>query len=66
MNRNMLAGAGALMFGGLFVFFYVYTSAYEETETGGAAVSVLVAIEDIPLGEPVRAEWVSVRDLPQT
>jgi len=66
MNRNMLAAAGALIFGGLFLFFYVYTTAYTETETGGAPVEVLVALEDIPLGEPVRAEWVTTRELPQT
>jgi pilus assembly protein CpaB len=66
VNRNLLAAAGALTFGGLFLFFYVYTSAFEETETGGAPIPVLVALEDIPLGEPVRAEWVTVRDLPQT
>jgi pilus assembly protein CpaB len=66
MNRNMLAAAGALIFGGLFVFFYVYTGAYVSTETGGVPVQVLYAVEDIPLGEPVRAEWVAARDLPTT
>lgn len=66
MNRNLLATSGALVLGGLFLFFYVYTSAFQETETGGTPVSVLVALEDIPLGEPVRAEWVVTRDIPQT
>ncbi len=66
MNRNLLAASGALTLGGLFLFFYVYTQAYQETETGGAPIEVLVALEDIPLGEPVRAEWVTTRELPQT
>ena len=66
MNRNLLALAGALTFGGLFLFFYVYTTAFQATETGGAPVEVLVALVDIPLGEPVRAEWVVTRELPQT
>jgi pilus assembly protein CpaB len=66
MNRNILAASFALIFGGLFLFFSVYTSAYQETETGGLPVEVLVALEDIPLGEPVRAEWVTTRELPQT
>ncbi len=65
MNRNMLAAAGALIFGGLFVFFGVYTDAYTATETGGAPIAVIVALEDIPLGEPVAAEWLTVRDIPQ-
>lgn len=66
MNRNLLAASGALILGGLFIFFYVYTSAFIETETGGVPVEVLVALEDIPLGEPVRAEWVTTREIPQT
>lgn len=66
MNRNLLSAAGALMAGGLFVFVYVYMNAFMETETGGQPVQVLMALEDIPLGEPVRAEWISSRDLPQT
>ncbi len=66
MNRNLLTAAFALMVGGLFVFVYVYMNAFMETETGGAPVQVLMALEDIPLGEPVRAEWISSRDLPQT
>ncbi len=66
MNRNMLAAAGGLIIGGLFIFFYVYTGAFVETETGGAPIEVLVALEDIPLGEPVRAEWITTRELPQT
>jgi pilus assembly protein CpaB len=66
MNRNMLAAAGALILGGLFIFFGVYTDAYTQTETGGAPISVIVALEDIPLGEPVAAEWLTVRDIPQT
>lgn len=66
MNRNLLAAAAGLTFGGLFIFFYVYTSAFVETETGGAPIEVLVALEDIPIGEPVRAEWVTTREIPQT
>jgi len=66
MNRNMLAGAGASIIGGLFIFFYVYTSAFVETETGGTPMQVLYAVEEIPLGEPVHAEWVAARDLPST
>jgi len=66
VNRNLLAASGALTFGGLFLFFYVYMDAFQQTETGGAPVEVLMALEDIPLGEPVRAEWVTTRELPQT
>ena len=65
MNRNMLAAAFALIVGGLFLFFYVYQNAFLATETGGTPMQVLFALEDIPLGEPVRAEWVASRDLPQ-
>jgi pilus assembly protein CpaB len=66
MNRNMLAASGALILGGLFIFFGVYTDAFQATETGGTPVSVIVALEDIPLGEPVAAEWLTTRDIPRT
>ncbi len=62
----MLAAAGALILGGLFIFFGVYPDAYIATETGGAPIPVIVALEDIPLGEPVAAEWLTIREIPQT
>jgi pilus assembly protein CpaB len=67
MNRNLLATSGALVVGGLFLFFGVYTVQFlASPETGGAPIQIIVALEDIPLGEPVRAEWITTRDLPQS
>lgn len=64
MNRTLLILAGALFFGGLFVV-YLYREEFIANETGGVPVPVLVAFIDIPIGVPVRDEWLTVRYIPE-
>ena len=64
MNRTMLMLSAALFVGGLVVF-GLYTDAYTQAATGGVMVEVLAAGQDIDLGEPVRAEWLTTKALPQ-
>lgn len=63
MNRTLLMVAGALFFGGLFVT-SMYQDEFIRTDTGGRPVEVLVALIDIPIGQPLRDEWVTTRWLP--
>jgi pilus assembly protein CpaB len=65
MNRTLLILAGALIVAGIAVF-YVYADAYVQEETGGPRVPVVAAAYDIPFGEPMRAEWLTVKELPQS
>nr|MDQ3037841.1 Flp pilus assembly protein CpaB [Myxococcota bacterium] len=65
MNRTLLILSGALLVGGFFVF-WLYQQQFRANETGGAMVPVVTAVIDIPLGEPVRAEWLTTREVPQT
>lgn len=64
MNRTLLILAGSLFFGGLFVV-YLYREAFIANETGGVPIPVLVALIDIPIGVPVRDEWLMVRSIPE-
>jgi pilus assembly protein CpaB len=64
MNRTLLILAGALFFGGLFVV-HLYREAYIADETGGTPIPVLVAFIDIPIGVPVRDEWLAIREIPE-
>lgn len=56
--------AAALFFGGLFVT-SMYQDAFILHDTGGRPIEVLVAAIDIPIGQPVRDEWVTTRVLPE-
>ena len=64
MNRTFLILAGALLAGGI-ALMYVYMDAYIEDRTGGTRVLVVTAARDIPFGEPMEAEWLTVREIPQ-
>ncbi len=61
----MLILAGALMLGGAAVF-VLYMESYIREETGGARVLVLTAAQDIPFGQPMQAEWLTVDELPES
>lgn len=65
MNRTFLIVAAALFFGGLFV-----TSMYQDEfilhDTGGRPIEVLMAAVDIPIGQPVRDEWITTRLIPES
>ena len=65
MNRTFLIVAAALFFGGLFVT-SMYQDEFIQNDTGGRPVEVLVALIDIPIGTPVRDEWVTTRLLPES
>jgi pilus assembly protein CpaB len=64
MNRTLLILAGALILAGVAVFM-VYTDAYVREETGGPRVLVLTAAVDVPFGQPMQADWMTVSELPQ-
>jgi pilus assembly protein CpaB len=64
MNRTLLILAGALIVAAGAVF-VLYTDAYVQDETGGPRVLVLIAAQDIPFGQPMRAEWMTLSELPQ-
>lgn len=63
MNRTFLILSGALFFGGLFVV-HLYRETFIANETGGTPVPVLTAFIDIPIGTPIRDEWLSYREIP--
>jgi pilus assembly protein CpaB len=65
MNRTLLLASACLLVGG-FVVFGLYQQAYVEESAGGPPVEVLVAAIDIQLGQPVRQEWLTTRELPQS
>jgi pilus assembly protein CpaB len=64
MSRTLLILAGALFVGGLFVV-YLYREEFIASEIGGAPIPVLVAFIDIPIGVPVRDEWLTERTIPE-
>lgn len=65
MNRTLLILSGALLVGGFFVF-WLYQQQFRADETGGTMVPVVAAAIDIQLGVPVRAEWLTTKDIPQS
>lgn len=65
MNRTLLLLSAALLVGGIAVF-YVYMEEFRAEEAGGEMVEVLTAAVDIPLGQPVRQDWLTTKDLPQS
>lgn len=46
--------------------FLKYQQEFVLHHTGGTPVEVLVAARDIPIGEPVRDEWLSTRSIPRS
>lgn len=65
MNRTLLMVAAALLIGG-FAAFYLYQEQFRADEAGGPMIEVLSASIDIPLGTPVRAEWLTTKEIPQS
>jgi pilus assembly protein CpaB len=53
----------ALILAGIVVM-YLYQEQYRLERSGGRPVDVVMASQDIPFGEPVRAEWLATRSLP--
>ena len=60
MMRVPLLSSLALVLGGLVVV-YLYQEQFRLERSGGPAVEVVTATQDIPFGEPIRAEWDTVR-----
>lgn len=65
MNRTLLMLSGGLLVGGFFVF-WLYQQQFRADETGGTMIPVVAALVDIELGTPVRAEWLSTKDIPRS
>lgn len=63
MTRTLLILASALVIAGIIVI-TLYRSAFIAERSGGAPVSVVVARQTIPFGEPVRLEMLTTRILP--
>lgn len=65
MNRTLLILSAALLVGGFFVF-WLYMQSFRAEEAGGPMIPVVTAAIDIDLGTPVRAEWLTTKDIPQS
>lgn len=65
MNRTLLILAVALVLGGVAVFL-LYQETYIRDETGGMRVLVVTAAQDIPFGQPMQAEWLTLEEVPQS
>jgi pilus assembly protein CpaB len=63
MTRNFLLIAAALVAVGILVV-TLYRGKFIEERAGGEPISVVVARQTIPFGEPVRLEWLTTRILP--
>lgn len=64
MKRTPLMASVALVLAG-FVVMYLYQEQYRVERSGGRPIDVVMAAQDIPFGEPVRAEWLATKSLPQ-
>lgn len=64
MKRTPLLASVALILGGMVVM-YLYQEQFRIERSGGPPVDVVMAAQDIPFGEPVRAEWLATRSLPR-
>jgi len=64
MSRTLLLISAALLVGGLFLF-WLYKEEFRARETGGPPVAVLAAARDIELGQPIRQEWLTTKEIPQ-
>jgi pilus assembly protein CpaB len=65
VNRTLLILAGAMIVAGGAVF-YLYQEGFIREETGGPRVLVLTAAYDIPFGQPMQADWLTVEELPES
>jgi pilus assembly protein CpaB len=65
MNRTMLILSGALLVAGI-ALFYVYSATFMRDETGGQRMHVIAAAVDIPFGQPIRAEWLTTKEIPES
>jgi pilus assembly protein CpaB len=65
MNRTLLLLSGALLAIGAVVF-WLYQEQFRAEEAGGASVEVIAAAIDIELGQPVRAEWLTLKEIPES
>lgn len=63
MTRTLLLIAAALVACGIFVV-TLYRSKFIEERAGGEPITVVVARQTIPFGEPVRLEWLTTRQIP--
>lgn len=63
MTRTLLLIAAALVACGIFVV-TLYRSKFIEERAGGEPITVVVARQTIPFGEPVRLEWLTTRAIP--
>jgi pilus assembly protein CpaB len=65
MNAKALLAALAAAAAGI-VMLFLYMERFENEASGGPAVRVVTAIDDIPLGTAVTQEMLGYRDLPQS
>jgi pilus assembly protein CpaB len=65
MNRTLLMLSVALLVGGMLVFTF-YQQQFRAENGGGPTVDVIAAAMDIELGQPVRAEWLTTKAIPQS
>ena len=65
MNRTLLLLSAALLAGGILVF-WMYQQQFRVEHGGGPTVEVVSALVDIELGQPVRAEWLGTKEIPQS
>jgi pilus assembly protein CpaB len=62
-SKAVLAAAGAAIVG--LVMLFLYMDRFEEEASGGDAVQVLIASQDIPLGSSLATAMVAVHEIPE-
>lgn len=65
MNRTLLILSAALLIAG-FLVFWMYQQQFRAEEAGGPTHEVVAALIDIELGQPVRAEWLTTKEIPRS
>ena len=65
MNRTLLLASMGLLVGGL-LSFQMYRREFHIQRGGGELREVVSAAVDIPLGQPVRREWLTTESIPST
>ena len=63
MNRNALVASVSVAVIG-FLLLSVYIRRFQREATGGEPVKVLMLRQDVPVGEPLSAEMLAVREMP--
>ncbi|MFT5356391.1 MAG: pilus assembly protein CpaB [Polyangiales bacterium] len=61
-HKALLAGVFVAITGFVLLFFYMRR--YEAEASGGAPVEILMVRQDLPLGQPVTAESLAIRQMP--